>query len=515
MEGKDPQTTHIEDDMSHNDDFQTEKGLQRRKELRDAEEMRRIAPDIPIKEALEAHLDEDEKHVRRIRRRVDLRLVAMLSLIYTFAFIDRGNLGNANIAGMNVDLKLGIGNRYSILTMIFFIGYIIVDIPATILIRKVGPVVWIPSIALAWGVVTIGQGFVKTWGQMAVCRILLGTFEGGLIPGAIYLLGVWYTRFEIQKRFAGFYVLGIASSGLSGLLAYGLEKMAGDAGIAGWRWIFIIEGVISCVIAISAYFVIIDFPDKATQRNALGLPAFLTPEDAAVILARIERDRGDTVVQKLTFKLLLAGLKDWKIWETSCYVMLNNVALYAFSYFLPTILNSGFGFSVAKSQLYTLPPYAVAVPWILLCAWFGDKFRIRGPIIIFNACLYIIGISIVGYCKNVHARYGGVFLGVAGITGNIPTNFGYQHNIMVGQSKRALVAASTTILGGLGGIISGNIFLAKDAPGYRPALISCMCFQALTILLVIKNFFIFSRANRKADRGEMIIEGQPGFRYTL
>ena len=94
MEGKDPQTTHIEDDMSHNDDFQTEKGLQRRKELRDAEEMRRIAPDIPIKEALEAHLDEDEKHVRRIRRRVDLRLVAMLSLIYTFAFIDRGNLGN-------------------------------------------------------------------------------------------------------------------------------------------------------------------------------------------------------------------------------------------------------------------------------------------------------------------------------------------------------------------------------------------------------------------------------------
>ena len=93
--------------------------------------------------------------------------------------------------------------------------------------------------------ITIGQGFVKSWEALAVCRALLGLLEGGLVPAATFLLSVWYTRYEIQVRFGGFYVIGNASSGLAGLLAYGIEKRAGEDGLAGWRWIFII---VSCSI---------------------------------------------------------------------------------------------------------------------------------------------------------------------------------------------------------------------------------------------------------------------------
>lgn len=141
---------------------------------------------------------------------------------------------------MSTDLKTAEGNRYNVLAMIFFIGYCLIDIPAAFLVRKVGPALWIGFVGTAWGVITIGQGFVKTWGQLAVCRALLGFLEGGLVPAAMYLLACWYTRYDFHTRVAGFYVIGNASSGLSGLLAYGIEKMAGDAGLNGWRWIFII-----------------------------------------------------------------------------------------------------------------------------------------------------------------------------------------------------------------------------------------------------------------------------------
>ena len=207
------------------------------KRHRDALALHDIAPDIPLQEVLDSRADEDPKAVRRLVRKIDIRLVPILALLYTWAFIDRGNLGNVNIAGAGKDLGLKIGNRYSLITMIFFVGYILIDFPGQLLMRKTSPATWLGSITVAWGAISIGQGFVQSWISLLICRILLGVLEGGLVPGCIYLLSIWYTRFEVHKRIAGFYSLGIASGGLSGLLAYGIEKLEGDGGLRGWRWV--------------------------------------------------------------------------------------------------------------------------------------------------------------------------------------------------------------------------------------------------------------------------------------
>ncbi|KAF2158673.1 hypothetical protein M409DRAFT_30836 [Zasmidium cellare ATCC 36951] len=456
----------------------------------------------------------EEKQIRRIMRKVDARLVGMLACLYMWAFIDRSALANANIAGMSHDLELNVSNRYSVVAMIFFVGYILIDLPTNYLVSKVGATLWIPSIVCLWGVITIGQGFVHSWGALLACRFLLGLCEGGLIPSAIYLIGEWYTRYEAHARIAAFYVIGITATGLSGLLAYGIEKMEGTAGIAGWSWIFIIEGIATCACGLVAYVVLLELPDKSTTRTILRLPAFLTESEGALIKRRLENDRGELEMTTPTWKSMLKSAADWKVWEFSLYVLLNNTALYAFSYFLPIILHQGLHYSTAKAQLFTFPPYAVAAVWIMFVAWLCDKFHLRGPFMIFNCCLYTIGTSLMAFHDNVHVRYGGVFLGVIGIAGNVPSNFAYAHNNIVGRPKRALCAALMTIGGAVGGIISGNIFQAQDAPVYRTGIIICLVFQGLNVVLIAKNFLIFGMRNRQAEKSGLLLEGSVGFRYT-
>lgn len=174
-------------------------------------------------------------------------------------------------------------------------------------------------------------------------------------------------------------------------------------------------------------------------------------------------------------------LRDWKVWEFSIYLTLNNTALYAFSYFLPVILKEGFGYSTGKAQLMTFPPYAVGACWLMACGVFGDHFKVRGPILVFNALLYVIGVSMTGYATNTNTRYGGVFLGVIGIIGNVPTQWAYQHNNMVGQTKKALTMAMMVMGGAFGGIISGNVFQTKEAPGYRSGLWIGIAFQVSSV----------------------------------
>lgn len=130
---------------------------------------------------------------RKIIGRVDRRLVPVLGIMYCISLMDRTNLSNAAIAGMVTDLKL-IGYRYNIITLVFFITYVICQPPATILCRKIGPPTFLAAITLAWGAVMIGFGFVNTWTVMIGLRLVLGLFEAGFFPGCVYLLSTWYLR---------------------------------------------------------------------------------------------------------------------------------------------------------------------------------------------------------------------------------------------------------------------------------------------------------------------------------
>jgi MFS family permease len=272
------------------------------------------------------------------------------------------------------------------------------------------------------------MGFVKSWKTLLVCRAIFGAFEAGMAPGSIYLLSCWYTRYEVQKRFAAWACIGVFGSGLSSVLAYGITTIGSHQGLQAWRWIFIIEGIISAVIGIVAAVILIDFPDRATRPGLFLKKGFLTPDEAAIVLARVERDRADAVPEAFTSRNILRALSDWKMWQFPFLLFCNNLTVYSFSYFLPIILKESMHYSAKMTYILHVPPYVLAACWMFGAGVLNDHVKMRGPTLVVQSLIIIAGASVMAFAENPGVRYFGVFLAVGGTNSNIPTIYSYQHN---------------------------------------------------------------------------------------
>lgn len=173
------------------------------------------------------------------------------------------------------------------------------------------------------------------------------------------------------------------------------------------------------------------------------------------------------------------------------------------------------GYNRAESQYLTAPPYFFAGIVMVAMGYVGDKYHTRGPLIIFASFLTIFGLCLVGFLHNNAGRYVGVFITLSGANGNIPAIMAYQANNIVGQTKRAMSSALLVGLGGVGGIAGSLVFRAQDAPTYVPGIIACVVLNGVMVLVVAGLTVYFKRMNRKAERGEVVIEETEGFRYTI
>lgn len=255
------------------------------------------------------------------------------------------------------------------------------------------------------------------------------------------------------KRYAVFYLLGCVASAFAGILAYGLMQMNGLANITGWRWIFIVEGALTCALGIASYWLLVDFPDSTRPSWR-----FLDARERAFVVAKVNADRGDAEVRAFSLRRFLRAGLDWKIW---CYAMVffnTTTVTYALAYFLPVILNESMGFDVGTSQLLVVPPYVLAGAVMCSTGWLGDRYRSRGVPILVNMALCLVGLPIMGFHPSAAVRYFGVFLVTAGANSNVPAAMSYQANNIRGQWKRAFCSATFVGFGGLGGICGSLVF---------------------------------------------------------
>lgn len=279
-------------------------------------------------------------------------------------------------------------------------------------------------------------------------------------------------------------------------------QLGGREGLEGWRWIFILEGVLTCCLGVAGYWLLVDFPDS--KRKSWS---FIGARERAWVVSRIARDRGDAGSEPFNLGKWLGAGADWKIW---CYALIffNSTTMsYALAYTLPILLNANLGFTVAESQCLVAPPYAFAGFVMLVTGWMGDKFRVRGPVIIINMVIALVGLPIMGFHPDPKVRYFGVFLVTAGANSNIPAVMGFQANNIRGQWKRAFCSATLVGFGGIGGIAGSLVFREQDKlTGYKPGYYACIACALLNIVLVLVCDLAFYRKNKKADRGEIQLE---------
>ncbi|KAF9533276.1 putative MFS transporter [Crepidotus variabilis] len=454
-------------------------------------------------------LEISENEKQKILRKVDWRLIPLLTFLYLVAFIDRSNIGNAKIAGLNSQLKLH-GLQYNAAVTLFYVPYTLLEIPSNIVLKMMRPSRWITILLFSWGIVMTFMGFVSSYSGLLAARWFLGVAEAGFFPAAAYLLTIWYKRYEYQRRFAIFYSMASMAGAFSGLLAYAIEKMDGIGGRAGWQWIFILEGLVPCACAFFMWKVLPDSPETAT---------FLEKHEREFIVDRIAAETGSgqgrvTNSDKIGLKHILAAFKEWKIWALIPVFWGNTVGVYGFTATVPTVIEE-LGYTAANAQLLTIPIYVFAVILILSFAYLSDKYQVRW--------LYIVlaySIAVAGYIAQLvipHPKYPGVTYGflfpiAGGMYAGFSPMLSWAANNIAPSSKRAVGMALLISVGNMGAIAGSNVYLAREAPKYPTGFGASFGFLCLGILMAVILRFAYARENKRRDRLVEELGGEQGVR---
>ncbi|KAL4986725.1 major facilitator superfamily domain-containing protein [Aspergillus falconensis] len=455
---------------------------------------------------------------KKLIRKIDLVLIPWLALLYLLSFLDRTNIGNARLAGLETDLNMS-GLDYNVALAIFFPFYVAAEIPSNIMMKRSRPSLWIPSIMIAWAVVCSLMGLVKNYAGLLAARAALGIAEGGLFPGVTFYITMWYKRHECGLRMAIFFSAATAAGAFGGLLARGIGEMDGIGGKGGWAWIFIIEGILTFVIAIASFYVMNDYPSTAK---------FLSAAEKAEVQRRLEEDRS-SLADEYNMKFFWDAVKDWKIWVHMFVTVGVYTPLYSFSLFLPTIVSS-LGYQNEKAQLMTVPPYVVACVFCIAGGFLADRQGQRGIYMIVFNIVAIIGFIMLISSDNNGVKYAGTFFAASGIYPNVPQGVAWNGNNIGGSFKRSVGIAMHVGCGNLGGVLSSFIYRSQDKPHYRighGTLIGCLTMS--TILCTIMTVYL-RRENARRDReykppseyseAERAAEREKGdyasfFRYTI
>jgi len=270
--------------------------------------------------------------------------------------------------------------QYNACLSLFFVSYAGFEPLTNILLKRLRPSIFIPAIMVLWGITMTCMGLVHNFSGLAAARFFLGVAEAGLFPGVNYYLSTWYKRDELGIRAAIFFSAAALAGSFGGLLAAGIARMDGVGGKFGWCWIFILEGLATIIIGIVSYWMVHDFPDEAK---------FLSDSDRQRVIRRLKSDRQSSAEhEEFKMSYFWASVKDWKTWAFAVVYMGCDGPLYAFSLFLPTIIEDLGYTNTTTANLLSVPPYAAAAVLTVFIGWFADRTKQRG--------LCNVGVSLLG-----------------------------------------------------------------------------------------------------------------------
>ncbi len=375
-------------------------------------------------------------------RKVDRRLIPFLFLCYILAYLDRVNVGFAKLQ-MLADLKFS-DAAFGMGAGIFFIGYFFFEVPSNLLLKRFGARTWIARIMISWGIISAAMMFIRQEWSFYLLRFLLGVAEAGFFPGIIFYLTLWYPSRLRASRMALF-VSAIAFSGVIGNPVSGLimDGFSGWLGLAGWQWLFLIEGLPSVLVGIWVVFYLDSGISEAKWLNA---------EERALLINNLEAEDRHKVEVRVR-----DAFKSGKVHALCAIYFTLMIGLYGISFWLPTIVKA-FGVSGSLGVgLITAIPYAVAVVGMIYLSRRSDRTGERRVLYMLNVSAGAIGLILSGvFADRPMLAIAFLSLGTLGVIGSMPLFWPIPPAFLAGTAAAAGIGIVNSV-GNLGGYVGPNL----------------------------------------------------------
>ncbi|KAL4951868.1 major facilitator superfamily domain-containing protein [Aspergillus filifer] len=476
--------------------------------IEDVSEAERMLSHFPILQ--DKTPEELEKLNKAVLRKLDWYFLPCVTMMLLMSYLDRINVSNARLAGMQSDLGMD-DTTWSAGISMFYVGYIISQIPANVIIAKGKPSILMPSIMLAWSAVTICMPALTSGWGFCLCRFLVGFTEGPFVPAVSLLTSSWYTKKESPLRMGIWHAGNIISNVFSGLLAAAiLTNMDGIANLRAWQWFILLEGIVSIMVALAGFWFLPNFPDSTSKRwfseEEAAMAQYRQVVSAGGILEGSEGEGdywgGVILAAKDPFTWMFAGIH------------FSLIIAQSFKDFFPSIVDT-LGFSEVVTYLVQAPPYVIAYIACLAISWSSGRFLEHCWHIIVPILITLGGAVIMISTLNVGARYFSLILLCSGPFVGLNIQISWETTVVPRpRTKRAALIAIANCVSSVSHWFTPYFFLRSQEPRYQTGggIIIAGCGLTAIFALIAKWWCI--RKNRQLDKAEAESGNVTEWRYA-
>ncbi|KAH3903667.1 uncharacterized protein SCDLUD_001316 [Saccharomycodes ludwigii] len=452
-------------------------------------------------------------------KKLNHRVALVACFLFAALQIDRGNLKQAISDNLLEDLGMNT-NDYNHANTIFLLCFLLAEIPSQLLSKKIGPEIWIPIQMILWSFVSVCQATIHSKRGFLITRALIGSLEGGFVSDLILWLSYFFTAKELTVRLSWFWATLSVVQISTAFLAFGILRMRGIWGLEGWKWLFIIEGIMSGFIGIISFQLMV--PSAVQTKSWLEPNGWFTEREEKIIVNRLLRDdpsKGDiNNKQPLSLKDIWQVLIDYDLWPIYIIGLMAYIPIDTFDpYFTLTLQN--LGFSKFNIQLLTIPANVLHIIFLLIITSVSEKFNEVSMICLFAPIYTTIVLGIIRWWPGSMIQIWPSYILCVLFVGQP-----YIHAICVSWvsrnsnsiKTRAISAALYNMFVQLANIVATNIYRDDDKPKYNRGNYQLfhISWLLIPILLLTKAYYIFRNKQKGKSWNAMTPEQREDYIYN-
>jgi MFS transporter, ACS family, tartrate transporter len=410
---------------------------------------------------------------RALMSRITRRIIPFTFLLYIVSYLDRVNV---SFAALQMNSALGLSpDVYAFGAGIFFVGYFLLEVPSNLILHRVGARVWMARILVTWGVISAGMMLVRGPHSFYIMRFLLGVAEAGFFPGMILYLTYWFPKDQLGRAVARFMTATALAGIVGGPVSGALLSMDGTAGLAGWQWLFLIEGLPAVLLGLVTLFYLPDHPEKTT---------WLSSEEKAWIQARLEQERRE--VSTKSPKSLQEAMRSGRVWICALTYFALVMSVYGVTFWLPQIIKTFSGMSDFAVGVVSAIPWVAAAVGMVLISKNSDRSGERRWHVAVSAVVGACGLMLAALTQTPVSQLTALALSAVGIWGTLGPFWAMSSRSLSGAGAAAGIALINSV-GNLGGFLGPYLvgFIRNRSGSFTEALIALAIFPAIAGVITL------------------------------